>query len=423
MSPAIMELNTTQANGDADRSREEQSLTFLQMHNVPLSPGGADTVLDNEAEMLRLHGHRVVRYTISNDELAGMSKRQILQSALWNRRAVREVREMIAAQRPDVVHVHNTFPIMSPAVLRAAHQCGVPVLMTLHSYRLSCLNGLLYREGAICEKCVGKTLSLPGIARGCYKESRLASSVIAGALALHRTIGTYRRHVDAYLALSPFARQVLVRSGYPAERIHIKPNFVHPAAGQSDGGGGYALFVGRLTPEKGAATVIRAWRKIGSRLPIKFVGDGPLRGELQREAATADGVEFLGWKSKDEVADLLQRAKVVVFPSQWYEGLPMVILEAFSAGVPVVASDVGNFTDVIRPQATGLHFRTGDADDLAAQIEWLLANPTEFAAMGRQCHAEYLEKYCPEANYALYMQIVRQACQSRSHTQSAQSNT
>ncbi len=408
--------NLTDAANDASR-------TILQLHNVSLIPGGADSVMDNEAELLRSHGHRVLRYVADNRQIPEMSKAAVAAAALWNQQAVRDVERLIRDERPDVVHVHNTFPILSPAVIRVAHRHGIPVLQTLHSYRLSCLNGLFYREGAICEKCIGHRVAWPGIVHGCYKESRAASAVIASALALHRGLGTYHKQVDAYLALTEFAKGKLVESGYPEERILVKPNFVHDGLGRGDGAGKFALFVGRFTPEKGVQTLVEAWKHIGDRMSLKVVGDGPLRGEIEQTAASLPGIEFLGWRPKEDVARLMCDAACLVFPSQWYEGLPMVILVAFSAGTPVIVSDVGNFCDVIEPEKTGLWFRNADASDLADKVLWLLAHRDRAAQMRELAYQTFREKYSAEANYACFQQIFARVLSSRQPTEPAGRNT
>jgi len=328
----------------------------------------------------------------------------------WNSSLKGKFEQAIRQHRPDLVHVHNTFPLASPAVIHAAKAEGVPVVMTLHNYRLLCVNALFFREGRVCEDCLGR-LPWRGVVHGCYRDSRLASLGVASMLALHRALGTWNL-VDRFIALTEFARQKFVEGGLPAEKIVVKPNFVHPDPGPGEGRGGYALFVGRLSPEKGVRTLLRAWGLLGGRVPLKVVGDGPLAGEVREAARRLPGVEWLGRKSPEEVYALMGEAAFLVFPSEWYEGFPRVLAEALAKGLPILATALGSQASIVADGRTGLHFRPGDPEDLAAKVEWLLLHPEELRRMRREARAEYEAKYTAERNYQLLMEIYGQALEA-----------
>lgn len=384
---------------------------LLKVHTHYQQPGGEDQVFSTEVAILRQRGHHVVDLTFHNQELDRMPPWRQGAVTLWNQEAYRRVMEIIRAHRPDLVHVHNTFPLASPAVVHAAKAEGVPVVMTLHNYRLLCVNALLFRHGQVCEACMGR-LPWRGALYGCYRKSRAASAVVGGMIALHRALGTWNL-VDRFIALTEFGRQKFIEGGFPPEKIVVKPNFVHPDPGPGEGRGGYALFVGRLSPEKGLGTLLRAWERLGGKMHLKIVGDGPLAPEVQEAQKRIPGVEWLGRKAPEEVYALMGEAAFLVFPSEWYETFGRVAIEAFAKGTPVLAAHIGAVGEVTEDGRTGLHFRPGDPEDLAAKVEWLLARPTELARMRKEARAEYEAKYTAERNYELLMAIYRGVLEGR----------
>lgn len=385
-------------------------MRILALHTHYQQPGGEDESFSAEVALLQERGHQVQPVTFHNQGLETLRRWEQAAVTLWNREAYRQVREAIRTLRPDLVHIHNTFPLASPAVIHAAKAEGVPVVMTLHNYRLLCVNALLFREGRVCEACLGR-FPWRGAIYGCYRESRAASAVVAGMLTLHRLLGTWSL-VDRFIALTEFARQKFIQAGFPPEKLTVKPNFVHPDPGPGEGRGGYALFVGRLSPEKGVRTLLRAWERLGGKVPLRVVGDGPLAEEVRKAAARLPGVEWLGRKTPDEVYTLMGNAAFLVFPSEWYEGFPMVIAEALARGLPILATALGSQGSIVDHGRTGLLFRPGDLEDLAAKVEWLLAHPTELARMRREARAEYEAKYTAERNYQLLMEIYGQALEA-----------
>lgn len=289
---------------------------------------------------------------------------------------------MLAREGPQVVHFHNTFPLISPAAYYAARAANVPVVQSLHNYRLLCANATFYRNGHVCEDCLGAFAPWRGVAHACYRDSRAASSVVAAMLAFHRARGTWVDLVDAYIvALTADACDKFVRGGLPAERLITKPNVVYPDPGQGPGLGGYALFAGRLVAEKGVATLLSAWQHLADPPPLKIAGAGPMADAVTKVASRCRAIEWLGEVSNARVEALMKDAHVLVVPSVWYEGLPRVIAEAFAVGLPVIASDLGAMSSLIEHQHNGLHFRPGDAADLADQVRWAFTHRAELLVM------------------------------------------
>lgn len=378
-------------------------MRILKLHTHYQQLGGEDQSFATEVDLLKEKEHEVIPLTFHNQELEGIAAWQQAVVTLWNGEAYRQVQEAIRAHQPHLVHVHNTFPFASPAVIRAAKAAGVPVVMTLRNYRLICVNALFFREGRVCEDCLGH-LPWRGVVHGCYRDSRAASAVVAGMTAAHRAMSTWGL-VDRFIALTEFARGKFLEAGFPPEKLVVKPNFVNPDPGPGEGEGGYALFVGRLSPEKGISTLLRAWESLGGRIPLKIVGDGPLAGEVRAAARRIQGVQCLGSKSPEEVYALMGEAAFLVFPSEWYETFGRVAIEAFAKGTPVIAASIGAVGEVTLDGRTGLHFRPGDPQDLAAKVEWLLSHPQELARMRREARAEYEAKYTAERNYQMLMEI------------------
>jgi glycosyltransferase involved in cell wall biosynthesis len=384
--------------------------TILLVHNFYQEPGGEDEVFRAESDLLESRGHHVVRYTAHNDQLRQMGALKSAQATLWNGAVYRELRRLIREVRPSVMHVHNTFPLVSPAAYYAAHAEKVPVVQTLHNYRLMCPSARFFRSGRVCEDCVHVPLPLPGVVHACYRGSRLASGVVAGMLSLHRVMGTWRREIDTYVALTENARQIFIRAGLPADRIVVKPNFVAHDPGLGAHKGNYALFVGRLVEEKGIRTLIQGWERLANDTPIKLVGDGPLRDEVAAAAGRIAGFDWLGRVPSHEVIRLMQEARVLVFPSIWYEGgLPMVIVEAYATGLPTIASDLGNMAHIVHHGRTGLHFKPGDPQALVAAVRSFWSDANKGSWMSEQARREYEDNYTPEQNYGILMRIYARA--------------
>ena len=359
-------------------------------------------VVGAEYDLLVDHGHDVALLQADNAEINNFLLRlRTSFEVVYSFRGRRRVADEIARFRPDVVHVHNFFPLFSPAVYHACRAADVPVVQTLHNYRLICPNGLLFRDGQVCEECVGRSFAWPGVAHGCYRNSRAGTASIATMQAVHRIGGTWKDCVHTYVALTEFSRSRFVKGGLPADKIVVKPNYVPPSGPAGDGSGGYALFVGRLSPEKGIDVLLAAWKTLGSRIPLRIVGEGPLAERVR--AAAGEGISYLGPCRNDEILSLMRGATCLIFPSLCFETFGRVIAEAFSTGLPVVASDLDS--SLVTHGRTGLLFRPGDPRALVEQVEWALSHPEELSLMRRQARAEYEEKYSPERNYQMLLRI------------------
>jgi glycosyltransferase involved in cell wall biosynthesis len=388
-------------------------MKILAVHNRYQRPGGEDQVFVDETTLLETRNHRVLRYEVHNDQVKQTNRLALAKDTVWNTSAYRELGALIRRERPQVVHFHNTLPLVSPAGYYAARAEGVPVIQTLHNYRLLCPVALFFRDGRVCEDCMGKAVPWPGVVHRCYRGSRTASGVIATMLTVHRALRTWTEMVDVYVALTEFARNKFIEGGLPAGKIVVKPNFVAPDPGRGQGGGGYALFVGRLAPEKGTETMLAAWDRLGTKIPLKIVGDGPLRDLVVEAAARQSNVEWLGHRPVEDVHALMGKADMLIFPSQWYETFGRVAAEAFAAGTPVIAANIGAVAELVEHGRTGLKFRPGDPEDLVTQLEWALSHSAELRGMREEVRAEFEAKYTAERNYRALMEIYEAALERK----------
>jgi glycosyltransferase involved in cell wall biosynthesis len=384
-------------------------MKILLAHNYYQQPGGEDLVFSAEAGMLQSHGHAVVRYCYHNDEIVGMGALTLAAKTLWNREAHRDLRMMIRLERPDICHFHNTFPLMSPSVIHAAKQEGVPVVLTLHNYRLACPKAVFMRDGKICEDCSGKVFAWPAVAHACYRDSRPASLVTSLLLLEQRMLSKSFDQIDLFIALTEFSRQKFIQSGLPANRIVVKPNFVDPDPGFSDNRDNSMLFVGRLSSEKGIATLLNAWRRLGRRVPLRIIGDGPMSQDVRAAMAEVPDIQWLGQRSHFDVIEEMKTAYMLMFPSIWFEGFGLTLVEAYATGLPVIASNIGTMQHLVEDGEIGRHFEAGNADDLADKVRWCLDNPQAIAEMREKARKRFESNYTESANYRLLTRIYEQA--------------
>jgi glycosyltransferase involved in cell wall biosynthesis len=373
------------------------------------SASGENAVAEQEIALLRSAGHEVVTYERESDEINGFSlprKALVPASVIWSQHDHRALRRVLRSTKPDVAHVHNTFPLISPAAIHACGSERVPVVTTLHNYRLICANGLLFRDGAPCERCVGHS-PWSGVLYACYRGSRTATFPIALNIATHRLFGTWVKGVSRFVVLSDFARRTFAASGLPESKLRVKPNFVpRPDRVRSDAGESI-LYLGRLSAEKGVDLLLESGAD--SRLDVLIVGDGPERQALTAMAARRNApAQFLGHLPRDRCLDLLRRARMLILPSRVYEGFPIAILEAYAHGVPVIAPSHGPFPEIVENERTGMLFEPGNARDLAAKIQALQHEDVSHA-MGDQARRRYEERYTPERSLELLMDIYGEA--------------
>ena len=385
-------------------------MRILLVHNRYRIRGGEDEVSEMEAALLRSHRHELIELIEDNQRITSLASLRMGFSTVWNRESYRHLRRLIREWRPDIVHIHNFFPLISPAAHYAASVEGIPTVQTLHNYRLLCPNALFLRNGRPCEDCLGKFVPWPGVVHACYRGNRAASGTVALMLIVHRALGTWNKAVSLYIALTDFARQKFIDGGMPAGKIVVKPNFIYPSPDPGEGHGCYALFVGRLFPEKGLDTLLAAWEQLGGRVPLKIVGDGPLARKVVEFGTRLPDLKWLGRRDLKEVYALMSQARFLILPSIWYEGgLPRTVIEAFAMGRPVIASDLGSMSTLVEHGRTGLHFTPGAPDDLATRVAWAWNHPQDMMEMGQEARREYEAKYTAERNYELLMEIYRRA--------------
>ncbi|MGI2905513.1 glycosyltransferase [Tolypothrix sp. VBCCA 56010] len=380
-------------------------MRVLSIHNRYQIRGGEDESSESEQRLLREMGHNVDVYEENNDRVASINPAQIALKTIWSNEAHATVKQRLQSSSYDLVHIQNFFPLISPSVYYAAKEQKVPVVQSLRNYRLLCPNALFFRDGTVCEDCLGKFIPYPGVQHGCYRESKIATSGVATMLTVHRAMNTWTEMVDLYITLTEFARQKMIQGGLPAKKIVVKPNFVHPDPGVGEGRGDYALFVGRLSVEKGLDTLLAAWEHLKEPIPLKIIGDGPLSEQVIAAAKRLPQVEWLGRKSMSEVHALMGEAMFLIFPSKWYETFGRVAVEAFAKGTPVIAANIGAIAELVDSGRTGLHFSPGDPHSLAARVEWALTHPTEMAQMRLEVRAEFEAKYTAQNNYQQLMEI------------------
>jgi glycosyltransferase involved in cell wall biosynthesis len=381
-------------------------MRILIAHNAYQQKGGEDSVMATESTLLSSRGVEVAVYSRHNDEITGMSRVALAGQTIWSSRTEADIAKWVADFRPDVIHVHNTLPLISPSLYVAAHKAGVPVVQTLHNFRLFCTQAMFLRDGKVCEDCLGK-LPWRGVVHGCYRNSRVQSAVVGGMLAVHRALGTYRNKVTRYIALNEFCRKKFIEGGLPAERIVVKPNFVDiPAGDEKLRQGG--LFVGRLSAEKGIVALARAMDQVPT-CQLNVIGSGPEEAALSSRA----NIHMLGFLPRDQIFRHMQRAAYLLMPSIWYENFPLTLVEAFACGLPVIASRMGAMAELIEDGRTGLLFEPGAAEDLAKKIIWAEANPEAMIAMGKYARNEYEAKYTPERNFRRLMVIYMEAINAR----------
>ena len=377
-------------------------MRVLMAHNYYQQAGGEDAVVAAEYALLMQQGVEVELYQQHNERIAAMPAPQLAMETLWSQRTVNELGALIERFQPDVVHAHNTFPLISPSLYFAAARHGVPVVQTLHNFRLFCAQAMFMRDGHVCEDCMG-TLPWRGVLRRCYRGSLAQSAVVVGMQGAHRLLGTYQQRVTRYIALNRFCRDKFVEAGLPAARMTVKPNFVDlppPPAAKRSG----ALFVGRLSAEKGVATLVQAVAQMPSSM-LAVIGTGPEQNAL----ASLPQVRMHGWQEPQQIYAQMQRAAYLVMPSIWYENFPRTLVEAYACGLPVIASRLGAMAELVRDGETGLLFEPGNAADLAHKMQWADSHPQAMRRMGEAARAEYEANYTPQTNFSQLMAIYADA--------------
>lgn len=390
-------------------------MRILLAHNFYRSniPSGENQVFEVERDLLMSRGHDVAVYSRSSDEISKRGKFGEILSAVtvpWNPFSARTVAKKINKYCPDVVHVHNTFPLISPSIFKAIGKKAARIL-TLHNYRLLCPAAIPMRSGKVCTECIDNRSASPSVKYGCYRDSRFATLPLAINVDLHRWLGTWTKEVDAFVALSEFQKNLIAKAGIPDNKVHVKPNFypgnpsVKPWFERKD----FMVFVGRLSAEKGVFRLIEAWKNWGAEAPwLYMIGDGPLRTELERMAVDLP-IKFFGQMSTNQAQEKISEAKLLILPSECFEGFPMVIREAFAFGTPVAVSDIGPLPSIVENGVSGIVFPVADSISLFNKIKELWFQPSKLIQMAKNARLQYEEKYDEKTNYNFLMGIYEAA--------------
>lgn len=390
-------------------------MRVLMVHDYYAEWGGEDACFEQEIALLQQHGHDVESYTRHNREIAEFSwpaKGRLLFETIWSKRTYQDLQRITDRFRPEIVHVHNFFPLVSPSLFYLCADTHTPVVATLHNYRLLCPKALFFREGRICEDCLEHNSLWPSLAHRCYRHSAVQTAALTGMLKFHRYKRTWSNKVGGYIALTEFAKQKFIEGGMADEQIYVRPNFLVEDCGLGPEKRQYAIFAGRLSPEKGVLTLLEAWRHLPD-VPLKVVGDGPLREVVAKKVAdpALKHVEFCGFVAPGEVMALIKRANLLVMPSEWYETFGRTIIEAFAAGTPVLASRLGAMIELIGDDNEGKLFTPGDAEDLRRQAAMMYAQPEQMARWGKNARFTYERLYGATPAYesliAIYRDIIR----------------
>jgi glycosyltransferase involved in cell wall biosynthesis len=393
----------------AQRLERGEPMRVLLVHNFYQIPGGEDSIVREELSLLKNNGVDVELYSVSNDDIRGtLATIATALQVVYNPGARRALSKKLAEFLPDVVHIHNFFPRLSPSILDACRDAHVPSIITLHNYRILCPSALLYPEEMFRERSLAHSCWWT-VPKAVYRNSVAGTLAVSAMVEFHKRTLTWARKVDRFIALTNCAKQMFMHGGLPAERIVVKPNCTArpPAFGGLRRFGG--LFVGRLDEQKGVPTLLQAWKDID--YPLRIIGDGPLSELVERNAS--DHVSYLGRQPRDVVQREMQAAKFLVLPSTGQEMFPVTALEAFSSHLPVICSDLPSLKELIEPGVTGLTFPSGDAVALAAQVRWAVSNPSTLDELGGRAHAIYEERYTPEVNFNRLIGIYRSVCRDR----------
>jgi glycosyltransferase involved in cell wall biosynthesis len=392
------------------------TLRVLQVYNEYRSHGGEDAVVHLEAELLRQHGHQVELLRVSTKELDGAGFLRLAAAGFgtaWSLRGYSMMKKAITRFSPDIVHVHNTFPLLSPSVFWAADRAGVPVVQTLHNYRLTCANSLLLRDDRPCQECVGH-FPWPGLRHRCFGSSFPRTAAVTSMNVLHRWLGTYQTKVHAYIVLTAFSKEILTRAGLPQGRIHVKPNFGPATVRLISPPVRRFIFAGRIARYKGVHLLLEAWARLASAgHQLLIVGDGPDRAELEQRFAAHANIVWCGNQPREKVIDLISASQWLVLPSLAYENFPMSVLEALSAGTPVIVPNHGAFAAIVSDRVEGLLFSACDSASLSSALQTALdASEGVWTQWSLNARNKHLTEYTAHSNYAQLMSVYQEAEES-----------
>lgn len=392
-------------------------MRILLVHEYYQQRGGEDVAFETDAELLQSAGHEVACLTFDNSEIEEQAslrgRLELLKTTLWSTEACRRLDGEMRAFQPDVVHFHNTFPLVSPGAFHTARKANAGVVATLHNYRLVCANASLFRDGQVCEDCLHRPGPVQGILHRCYRQSYSQSAAVVGMLTFHRLRNTWLKDVHRLISPSAFLRSKLIEGGLPASLIAVRPNAVRdPGTVSRPASSEGFVYVGRMARNKGVEVLLEAWRNNAELPVLRMAGGGELAEHVADWAEELGHVEFLGQMGHQGVIEEMAGAKALIFPSIWYENQPMTILEAFACGVPVIASRLGAMPELVIDGQTGLTFEAGNSTELAEKVRWAAANPREMARMGNTARRFYEAHASADASIASLVGIYEGALAS-----------
>ncbi|NVJ93039.1 MAG: glycosyltransferase family 4 protein [Methylocystaceae bacterium] len=400
-------------------------MKIILIHNFYGSeaPSGENSVYEAEKDLLIRNGNQVIEVTRDSDEIRKQGIWGAIKGAfayLWSPFSFRNIKETILSEEPDIIHVHNMFPLISPSVFFAANKTDTPIVFTLHNYRLFCASGIPLRDGLPCTLCLDQSSTWPSLRYGCYRGSRFATLPLAASIALHRKMKTWESKVDAFITLTDFQRDVMFNAGLPLTKLITKPHFYSNASAPIDftKRDDHIIFVGRLSEEKGVKFLIQSWVIWGEKAPVlDIVGEGPLGEKLRvlvEESDLHGKVIFHGKVSYDETQKLIAKSKMLVLPSICFEGFPMVIREAFALGVPVAASRLGSMSCLVEEDLNGILFSPGDPRDMYNVLKCAWEEKFKLESMAKDAFHEYQQKYTEKSNYKRLIEIYKIAINRKS---------
>lgn len=397
-------------------------MKILAIHNFHRkgSASGDDQVFKSETTLLEEHGHDVIRYTVTNDEFdksGFIGKVAAIFGMLWSLKNYKRVKKLVETERPDIVHIHTFFPLLSPSVLYAAKRAGAKVVATLHDTRFICPCATSLRGTELCNRC-GDGNYFRMCKYGCFKGSRLQSFIVACIFTYHRLRKSFYKQIDRYICLNENQIQLLKSIGFDENKIVKKYNFVPDVDANVDNAKSeelperYVVFYGRIGEEKGIRILMQIWNEIHD-IPLVVMGGGPLEEEFRNWAEKKENVFYLGYTQHDKCLSIVKRAEFVVFPSIWYEGCSMVEIETESLGKGIIATDLGFSQEAIEDGVNGFKVPLGSVEGFEQTIRKLWIDPNLIAAIGKNARMDYEAKYLPEDNYRqlenIYNDLMKEA--------------
>jgi glycosyltransferase involved in cell wall biosynthesis len=380
----------------------------LLIHNFYQHFGGEDAAALADKDLLESQNEEVIFYTRDNSDIRDFTlvdKLLFPLQVIYSGRTERDIEKIVKEKRPDIAFIHNFFPLISPSVYHVLHSLHVPIVQVIHDFRFFCPNGWFFTQGEVCERCKGGNY-LNAIRYRCYRDSYLSSALVASSIGLNRLSGMLEK-ISAFVCLTNFLKEKLMEAGIPEAKIFIRPNFMNASpVAPIYGKGKYALYLGRISPEKGMWTLVRAFQRLKG-IRLKIAGTGPIEADLGEYLKTnaLENIELVGFVKGEDKCKLLADSLFVVLPSECYETFGIVVLEAFAAGKPVVASNIGSLPYVIEDGKSGVLFEPGNVEDLIEKVNHLVANPSDIAAMGLHARGLAETKYSPDRSYETLLDI------------------